>query len=153
MKYDVPAVGEIEINTIVFDLNGTLQVNGIIPEGVKGRLAKLRENGMQLVFFSGDARGNAQDIANELGIEFRKCVNGAEKEREFLTFDVNTTAAIGNARIDIGKFKHARLSIGTLQSEGIHVEILKYIDVLVPSINDALDFFLDEGTFKGTMRT
>jgi len=152
MKYTVPEVGEIEITTIVFDLNGTLQVNGIIPDGVKERLSKLKERGFQLVLFSGDARGNASDIAKELGIEFRKCINGKRKEEEFLTFDTNKTAAIGNARIDIGKFKHAKLSIATLQAEGMHVEILKYVDVIVPSINDALDFFLDEGTFKGTMR-
>ena len=75
-----------------------------------------------------------------------------EKKKNFLTFDVNKTAAIGNARIDIGKFKHAKLSIATLQAEGIHTEILKYVDVIVPTINDALDFFLDEDTFKGTMR-
>lgn len=152
MKYLVPEVGEIEINTIVFDLNGTLQVNGKIPDGVKEKLSKLKTKGFHLVFFSGDARGNASDIAKELGIEFRKCVSGERKEEEFLTFDVNKTAAIGNARIDIGKFKHAKLSIATLQAEGIHAEILKYVDVIVPSINDALDFFLDEGTFKGTMR-
>ncbi|KXK26667.1 MAG: Potassium-transporting ATPase B chain [candidate division WS6 bacterium OLB20] len=153
MKYDVSEVGEIEINTIVFDLNGTLQVQGSIPEGVRERLAKLRELGFSLVFFTGDARGNAHEIAEELGIEFRKCVNGAEKEAAMSDFDKETTAAIGNARIDIGTFRNAKLAIGTLQAEGIHTGILKHIDVLVPSINDALDFFLDEAAFKATMRT
>lgn len=152
MKYQVPEVGEIEINTIVFDLNGTLQVNKKIPEGVKERLARLSDLGFELVFFSGDVRGNAADIAADLGIKFVKTVSGKEKEAAFLKYDPETTAAIGNARIDIGKFKHAKLSIATLQAEGIHVGILKYVDVIVPHINDALDFFLDEGTFKGTMR-
>ena len=152
MKYIVPEAGEIEINTIVLDLNGTLQVKGKIPEGVRERIIKLKEKGFELILFSGDVRGNAGKIADELGVELRKCTSGKEKESEFLTFNTETTAAIGNARIDIGKFKHAKLSIGTLQAEGIHVEILKYIDVLVPSINDALDFFLDESTFCGTMR-
>ena len=153
MIYQVPEVGEIEINTIVFDLNGTLQVNKQIPEGVRERLAKLNELGFKLVFFSGDARGNAVDIAADLGMEFVKTVNGAEKEAAFLKYDSETTAAVGNARIDIGKFKHAKLSIATLQAEGIHTGILQYVDVVVPSIIDALNFFLDEGTFKGTMRT
>jgi len=152
MKYNVPEIGEIEIKTIVFDLNGTLQVNSEIPEGVKERLAQLSAKGFHLVFFSGDVRGNASKIAEELGMEFRTTSSGKEKEKEFLTFDPETTAAIGNARIDNGTFKHAKISIGTLQAEGIHVGILKHIDVLVPSINNALDFFLNEGTFKGTMR-
>lgn len=152
MKYQVPEVGEIEINTIVFDLNGTLQVKGQIPEGVKPRLKKLSDLGFELIFFSGDARGNALEIAKELGINFIKTVSGIEKEQAFLKYDPSTTAAIGNARIDIGKFKHAKLSIATLQSEGIHTGILEHVDVIVPTIIDALDFFLDEGTFKGTMR-
>jgi soluble P-type ATPase len=152
MIYNVPEVGEIEIKTIVFDLNGTLQVNGVVPEGLKERMEKLKSLGFKLVFFSGDVRGNAPKVAHELGIDFISTFNAEDKEREFLKFDTNTTAAVGNARIDIGTFKHAVLSIATLQSEGIHIEILKYVDVIVPHINDALDFFINEGTFKGTMR-
>ena len=34
MKYDIPGVGTIEINTIVLDLNGTLFVMGKIVDGV-----------------------------------------------------------------------------------------------------------------------
>jgi soluble P-type ATPase len=153
MIYQVPEVGDIEIKTIVFDLNGTLQVNGEVPKGVKERIEKLKLLGFKLVFFSGDVRGNAPKVAEELGIDFIPTFNSQDKEREFLKFDTKTTAAVGNARIDIGTFKHAVLSIATLQSEGIHVEILKYVDVIVPGINDALDFFINEGTFKGTMRT
>ena len=83
MKYDVPEVGVYEIETIVFDLNGTLQINKEIPEGVKERLLKLKEKGFHLVLFSGDVRGNAQEIADELGLEFRQCQNGKRKEEEF----------------------------------------------------------------------
>lgn len=153
MKYQVPEVGKIEIKTIVFDLNGTLQVNKKIPKGVKERLDKLKKAGFKLIFFSGDARRNASSITEELGITFVKTASGKEKEAEFLKFDPETTAAVGNARIDNGKFKHAKLSITTVQAEGIHTGILSHVDVIVPHINDALDFFLDEETFKGTMRT
>ena len=62
------------------------------------------------------------------------------------------TAAIGNARIDMGTFKQAKVSIATLQAEGIHTEILEHVDIIVPSILDALNFFLDEHTFSSTMR-
>lgn len=153
MIYSVPEVWEIEINTIVFDLNWTLQVNKKIPDGVKEKLDKLKEKWFHLIFFSWDVRWNAKDIAKDLWIDFIKCINWEKKEEEFLKFDVEKTAAIGNARIDIGKFKHAKLSIATLQAEWIHTGILKYVDVIVPSINDALDFFLNEWTFKWTMRT
>ncbi len=40
MKYNPTGVGEIEIKTIILDLNGTLSVNGEIPDGIKERLSK-----------------------------------------------------------------------------------------------------------------
>ncbi len=152
MKYNVTGVGEIEIKTIVLDLNGTLAVRGEIPTGVKERLNKLRELGFEIVLFTGNQRGNAQEICDGLGITFQVAKSAAEKESLFLKLDPETTAAIGNARIDNGKFKHAKVSVATLQGEGIHTGILGLVDVIVPSINDALDFFIDADVFAGTMR-
>lgn len=153
MTYTIPEVGTIEITTIVLDLNGTLAVKGNIASGVKERLAKIRSLGIHVLLFTGDARGNATALCADLGIECKKAATGAEKEALFLELDVEKTAAIGNARIDIGTFKHAKLSVATLQSEGIHTGILPYVDVIVPSIHDALDLFIDEDTMKATMRT
>lgn len=152
MKYQVTGVGEIEINTIVLDLNGTLAVKGIIPDGVKERLLKLKELGIAVTLFTGDQRGNAQELCDDLGISFSKAKTSEDKERLFLELDPETTAAIGNARIDNGKFKHAKVSVATLQAEGIHTGILEHVDVIVPSINDALDLFIDPDIFGATMR-
>jgi soluble P-type ATPase len=152
MKYQVPEVGEIEIKTIILDLNGTLSVNGKIPGGIKEKLSKLKEIGISVVLFTGDQRGTAADLCDEYGIDFVRTKNGIEKEEAMTKYDSETTAAIGNARIDIGTFKHAKVSVATLQSEGVHSEVLKYVDIIVPTINDALDFFIDPDTFSATMR-
>jgi len=152
MKYQVTGVGEIEIKTIVLDLNGTLAVKGMIPEGVKERISKLKELGINIILFTGNQRGNAQELCDSIGITFSVAKTGEDKERLFLELDTETTAAIGNARIDNGKFKHAKVSVATLQSEGIHTGILEHVDVIVPTINDALDFFIDPDIFGATMR-
>lgn len=152
MKYKVPELGEIEINTIVLDLNGTLSVNGKIPNGVKERIQQIKSLGIKVILFTGDQRGTASELYKEYRIDLVRTKNGLEKEEAMKNLNSQTTAAIGNARIDIGTFKHAKLSIATLQSEGIHAEILKYVDVVVSSINDALDFFIDKNTFSATMR-
>lgn len=152
MTYNVPQLGEITINTIVLDLNGTLAVKGKIVDGAKERIAKLKELGFKIILFTGDQRGNAKELCEDLGIDFMKAGSGLDKETLFLDLELETTAAIGNARIDLGKFKHAKVSVATLQSEGIHTGILKDVDVIVPSINDALDFFIDADIFCATMR-
>ena len=152
MKYQVPEVGEIEIKTIILDLNGTLSVNGKIPDGVKERLKKLKVLGIKVILLTGDQRGTAADLCKEYGIDFVRTKNGKEKEAAMKSFDSETTAAIGNARIDIGTFKHAKVSLATLQSEGVHMGIICNVDVVVPSINDALDFFIDSDIFCVTLR-
>lgn len=43
MKFSIPNGQELELNTIVLDLNGTLTVGGRIIDGVKDRLKKLKK--------------------------------------------------------------------------------------------------------------
>lgn len=152
MKYKIPEVGELEINTIVLDLNGTLSVKGEIAEGVKERVFKLKELGFKIILFTGDQRGTAETLCKELGIEFERASSSEEKENLFLKLDTKTTTAIGNARIDIGTFKHAALRIATLQAEGIHTGIIPHVDIIVNNINDALDLFIDGDSLVATMR-
>ncbi len=152
MKYHPKGVGEIELDTIILDLNGTLAVNGGIVAGVKNRIAKLKDLGFKIYIFTGDQRGNAAELSKELGIEVRKAGSLEEKEALTSKLDVDKTVAIGNARIDIGTFKKTKLRIATLQAEGIHVGILKHVDIIVPSIIDALDLLLNPASFKATMR-
>jgi soluble P-type ATPase len=152
MLFNIPQGESFEINTIVLDLNGTLTVNGILSEETKQLIIKLKELEYKIVLISGDIRGNAKTIADELEIELLLGKTSAEKALQMKNFSKETTAAIGNARIDIGTFKNAKLSIATLQAEGIHTEILKYIDIIVPNINDALNLFINKKSLEGTLR-
>lgn len=152
MLYKVHHGEEFEINTLVLDLNGTLSVNGKVPKGVKLRITKLKQQGFKIILFTGDQRGTAGKLCKDLGIEYRITSTGADKEREMLKLKGKTCAAIGNARIDIGTFKHAKLSILTLQAEGIHVGAIKYAQIIVPSIVDALDLFLNPNSLCATLR-
>ena len=152
MKYEVPHGIAYEIETIVLDLNGTLSVHGKILEGVKQRISKLNELGFKIILFTGNQRGTADQLCDELGIEFKVTQTGKQKEEEMLKLDINKCAAIGNARIDIGTFKHAKLSILTLQAEGIHTKTLNHADIVVPSIIDALDLFLNKDSLCATLR-
>jgi len=152
MVYKPVGVGEIELTNIILDLNGTLAINGKLVEGVKNRLVKLKQMGFNLYLFTGDQRGNAIDLASEISIKVQKATTSDEKEALTMKLETEKTVAIGNARIDIGTFKSCKLRIGTLQAEGIHTEILPYIDILVPSINDALDLLINSDVFNATMR-
>ena len=152
MKYTVPGTGEMVINTIILDLNGTLSVNGQISDDAKKLIKEIKTKGVEIVLFTGDQRGTADSLCSELGITFQKCKNSQEKAAASKKFPKETTAAIGNARIDIGTFENAIVSIATLQAEGIHTGILAHVDIVVPSIENALELFLDADSFASTMK-
>lgn len=147
-----PNQENIEIENIVLDLNGTLSVSGIVSEKTKLQILKLKDLGYKIVLISGDIRGTAYDIAQSLDIELYLGKSSEEKAEKMQALQSEKTAAIGNARIDIGTFKNAKLSIATLQAEGIHTGIIPYVDIIVPNINDALNLFIETQSLEATLR-
>jgi soluble P-type ATPase len=125
MKYSPKGIDGIELDTIILDLNGTIAVNGVLVDGLKDRLNQLKNLGFKIYLFTGDQRGNARDLARDTGIEVQIATSAEEKESLTQKLDVDKTVAIGNARIDIGTFKHTKLRIATLQAEGMLHSTLK----------------------------
>lgn len=152
MIYKVPGLGEIEIKTLVFDLNGTISNRGKVIDGVVERMSKLKKSGFRLIMITSDQRGLGAKTAESLKMEYFQAETSADKEKIILSLDPMTIAAFGNSRIDIGMFHHARVSIACIEGEGIHAEIFRFADILVKSINDALDLFLDQDSFISTMK-
>jgi soluble P-type ATPase len=151
LKYKVPGVGTIEIDTLIVDSDGTLTVRGEIISGVIERIQRIQSFGVNVVMISSDQRGNARGLADFCGITYYEANNSREKEDILLSLGSRKVASIGNARIDIGLFVQSVVSVATLQGEGIHKDVIDHVDIIVPSINDALEFFMDENTFIATM--
>ncbi len=151
MKYEIPGDQFLDVDTIVLDLNGTLTIGGVLVEGVKQRIEILKKE-FRLYLFSGDTRGNGKRIADELGITFVKASSGEEKKAEMMKLGVDRCVSIGNGFIDVEITKLARLSIVTLQSEGVHTQTLLASDIVVPTICDALDLFIDSNRLIATLR-
>jgi soluble P-type ATPase len=151
--YDVPGSGSVELKTIILDLNGTLSVGGTIVDGVKERLARLKAAGFNTILFTGNTRGDADSIASDLGIEWKLAKSAEDKKKHALALDPDTCASIGNGLIDLQLMKVVKLRIATLQAEGIHVQTLLNCDVVIPTINDALDLLIDPQRLIATLRT
>jgi len=152
MKYNIPGQEPFEINTLILDLNGTLSVGGVVPEGVKERLDTVQELGFQVVFFTGNTRNDADELATQLGIEWKLAQTAEDKRDLAVEIGADTCVSIGNGLIDLELTKTVRLSIVTLQAEGVHTQTLLAADIVVPSINDALDLFIDSNRLIATMR-
>lgn len=144
MILNIPGSGILEIKTIILDLNGTLAIAGMVPAGVKDQIEALKSKGMRIVLLTGNTRNDADELAAELSIEWKLTKSAEDKRRLALELDPDTCASIGNGLIDLELMKTVALRIVTLQAEGVHIQTLLNSDIIIPTINDALDLFLDE---------
>lgn len=152
MKYSILGHGPFEINNLILDLNGTLSVGGIIPEGVKERLSTVQDMGFRALMLTGNTRNDASRLASELGIEWRLAKTAGDKKALAVKIGAERCASIGNGLIDLELTRVARLGIVTLQAEGVHTQTLLAADIVVPSINDALDLFIDPNRLTASLR-
>jgi soluble P-type ATPase len=152
MIYNIPGQGDLEIRTIILDLNGTISIAGKVPEGVKERLGELRDQGFRLILFTGNTRNDADELSKRLGIEWKLAKSAEDKRSLALELEPDHCASIGNGLIDLELMKTVKLRIITLQAEGVHVQTLLNSDVVVPGINDALDLFIDSQRLIATLR-
>lgn len=152
MKYTIPGQDPFEINTLILDLNGTLSVGGFVLEGVKQRLNAVKDLGFSTIFFTGNTRNDADQLAEELNIDWRLAKTAEDKKDLAMKIGADTCASIGNGLIDLELTKVVRLGIVTLQAEGVHVQTMLAADIIIPTINDALDLFIDPNRLTATMR-
>lgn len=153
MIYNIPNSEPLTIETLVFDLNGTLSNYGRISRNTRLLLKTLKRKGFRLILISSDQRGNAADWAKRVGMEFYTASTTEQKKQQVEKLQLTNFAAVGNARVDLGLFEDASLRIGTLQQEGLHTAILPHVDILVGHIDHALTLFLDTDAMCATLKT
>jgi soluble P-type ATPase len=153
MQFVIPGTETMDIQSVVFDLNGTTAIDGKAIDGLAGRMEALRALSLNLFLFTGDTHGTGADIARELGLELRITRTAAEKAAEARAIGADTCAAIGNGKIDLELFRTVRLRIVTVQAEGTYGPLLQESDIVVTSIHDAIDLFLREKRMIATLRS
>jgi P-type E1-E2 ATPase len=152
MRISIPNAAELVLETLILDLNGTLTIRGKLVEGVESRIQKLKALGLRVVLLSGDTRGTAASIADNLEIELVIAGTGEEKRSVAETLGASTAVALGNGLIDVPLFHAVRLSIAILQIEGLHTACLQAADIVCTNIIDALDLLLDPQALASTLR-
>ncbi|MGI5999043.1 MAG: HAD family hydrolase [Lutispora sp.] len=154
LKYDIPGLGEINIENIVFDYNGTIAEDGELIEGVGELLLELK-NYCNVYILTADTYGTVREKCRQLGIVVKTFpVEKASdyKKEMVINLGAEKTICIGNGFNDIEMFKTARLSIAVISREGCSGKLLAHADVVVHSIKDAVDILLNANRLKATLR-
>jgi soluble P-type ATPase len=75
---DIPGRGVIELHHAVFDLNGTLAIDGMFIPGVPDRLLRLSEL-LEIHILTAGTHGNIARLEKASGQPFRLIGHGEEK--------------------------------------------------------------------------
>lgn len=154
IEIDIPGWKTLRLDHAVFDVNGTLAVDGRLIDGVADRLAALRQR-LQVHMLTADTHGGQAAIDRQLGLVAHRMRPGGEREQKAAFVErlgESGVVAMGNGANDVGMLKASVLSIAVLGREGASGETLAAADVVVTDIRDALDLLLLPKRLSATLR-
>ena len=154
ITYEIPGRGNIEIENIIFDYNGTIAVDGKLIEGVKDLINKLAKY-VNIYILTADTYGS---VISECGDINGKVLtfpneNAGKSKREIVEkLGGYCTLCIGNGYNDIPMFNEAALSIAVVEGEGASGKLLVEADIVTRSILETLGILLNGNMVKATLR-
>ncbi len=154
IRLDIPGRGVLDLQHLVLDLNGTIALDGQVLPGVASRLGALSQQ-LTIHVLSADTHGHAAETAQALGVSLAVVARGRENEqkRQFVeALGSQSVVAVGNGANDQQMLQAAELGLAVLGREGLSVAALTSADVLVASIEDALDLLLKPQRLIATLR-
>ncbi|MCX6066742.1 MAG: ATPase P [Chloroflexi bacterium] len=143
IELTIPGRGDLSLEHLVMDVNGTLAVDGILMDGVARRIANLRDR-LTVHLLTADTHGGQAAIDHLLNLQAVRIQRGDEagqKAAYVRQLGAEHVAAIGQGANDASMLAAAALGICVMSIEGLAVEALNSSDLLMPDILSALDLF------------
>jgi P-type E1-E2 ATPase len=141
IELNIPGHAVLQLEHLVSDVNGTLAVDGQLPEGVAQTIKDLRDR-LEVHLLTADTHGRQHLIDRQLGLQAIRIQPGDEagqKAAYVQQLGAHSVVAIGQGANDAKMLKEAALGICVLSREGTAVETLLAADLLAPDILTALE--------------
>ncbi|HVB21712.1 MAG TPA: HAD hydrolase family protein [Ktedonobacteraceae bacterium] len=151
IQIDIPNRGTIELQHAVFDINGTLAVDGIPIPGVADCLQSLAES-LSIHLLTAGTHGNLAALEQTLGHHLHIIQNGEEKAAFVQQLGPEGVIAFGNGANDIAMLRLAAVGVAVLVNEGLATGVLQAADVLTTSPIDAIQLVLHPKRLMATLR-
>lgn len=150
----IPGFGNIELEHLVLDYNGTLAVDGKVIDGVRDRLKKLSRD-LKVHVLTADTFGTVVSEFEGYDIEIKVMDSddsAIHKRKVVETLGDRNSVCIGNGYNDIEMMKVAGLSLGIMQKEGMSGKLIFYSDIVYNNIIDALDSLSNVNRIRASLR-
>jgi P-type E1-E2 ATPase len=141
IELNIPGRGELHLQHLVSDVNGTLAVDGQLIEGLARKIAALRDR-LMIHLLTADTHGKQVAIDQQLDLTATRVKAGneaAQKADYVRQLGAEMVVAIGQGANDAEMLRAAGLGICVMSTEGLAVETLMSADLLVPDVFAALE--------------
>lgn len=142
MYIDIPGFGNMNIEHVVFDYNGTIARDGELIKGVKEGIERL-SGGCQFHVITADTFGFVRKQLQDVGavLTIISSDNQDQKKLDYVkSLGADRTLCAGNGVNDRLMLKESCLGIAVLGDEGLAVSSLLSADLVVKNILDIFDF-------------
>ncbi len=150
----IPGYGDLEIQNLVLDYNGTLANDGILITGIS-ELIKTLSQSVEIYVITADTFGSVANEMKDLPVKIFQiaAVNEREEKLQLIkTLGTKVTASIGNGGNDEWMLKESRVGISIIGQEGCSTKALQSANIAINDIKNALELFLFPNRLKATLR-
>jgi soluble P-type ATPase len=151
IRIEIPQRGLFEFQHAVFDINGTLAVDGKPIPKVADTLKSLAAF-LSIHLLTAGTHGNLKELEETLGFPLQIISNGEEKAWYVQQLGPDKVIAFGNGANDAGMLRLAAIGVAVLAAEGIAISALHAADVLAPGPIDAIELLLKPKRLVATLR-
>lgn len=151
ISIEIPQRGLYKLHHAVFDINGTLAVDGVALVGVADYLQTLGRH-LSIHLLTAGTHGNLKELEKELGHPLKIIRTGEDKVNYVKMLGSDSVVAIGNGANDAGMLQLAAIGIAVLTDEGVATSTLRAADVLVTSPVHAIELLLLPKRLVATLR-
>lgn len=148
---EIPQRGLFELHHAVFDINGTLAVDGKPIPNVAAALSSLAPS-LSIHLLTAGTHGNLKELEETFGFPLQIISNGEEKAWYVQQLGPEKVIAFGNGANDAGMLRLAAIGIAVLAAEGVAISALHAADILSPGPIDAIELVLKPKRLVATLR-
>lgn len=150
----IPGWGELSIEYLMVDFNGTAALDGKLKKEVKDVIEKISRY-IKVFIITADSYDSADaelGTSNITFIKVNKNASGDEKAKVVKELGPEKIVAIGNGANDIAMLKEAALGIAVVGEEGCCSGLVKEADIVVTDIMKAFGLIVHPERLVATLR-
>ena len=150
----IPGWGELSIEYLMIDFNGTVALDGKLKKEVKEAIERISRY-VKVFVITADSYDT---IDAELGtsdvtfIKVSKVASGEEKARVVKELGPEKIVAIGNGSNDVAMMRESALGIAVVGDEGCAAALIKEADIVVSDALKALGLLMHPERLVATLR-